>query len=658
MSAYKRIVTILIALVLLAGLVGPASAEKGPTWRKVMPHVMPAGDLGLAGGKLNAIPFNNPDYTYAKVIDAGSAIQRNAGLRPQGDKIVTFKEYTPGPKYEIFLYNIDGTGETMISPGDSGTGDIAQYSNPVWSDDGTKVAWIEVHNANANPNKIQVYDITTATRSYLYEPGTGLDVANFDFLGPSTTKIVFWDIVSGEADLFIYDAVTHTRTNITNSAGYKEYEPVSNLAGDKIVYWSGETAALEPVNTTHILQYNPATKAWDKDPTGFTPIPDSYWAFYSGRPDERIGLTVMSTKDVRVYNPDGISYFDLTGPGYSPAGGSARNFFGSHFESLARDIWFISNADNTAGGRDVYRATEALPKLYLDPEAASIPNDNSTTKTFTVRLANAVDLYGYQFVVTFDATNLEATGAVSDTSFFNGPVVPGDWNCVIDNVAGTVKFAMSRQNPQAAVSGSGPLATVTFKSKSSALAGAYPIDFQALTHVLANIEGVPLSHTTQGALLTLYNTGTLKGTVEVQGRPGRWQGAEVSIWSLATGYSASMSVINTDGTWEFTGVPAGSYQVNVEMARYLDAQKGEYGAGVVVTAGSPTTLSQVKVLGGDTNDDDHIYIGDLSTIGGAFGTTPPSVASADINNDATVNILDLVLAAGNYGKFSITNVPW
>ena len=38
------------------------------------------------------------------------------------------------------------------------------------------------------------------------------------------------------ADLFTWDGAT--LTNITNTSDYKEYEPVSNADGTKIVYWS------------------------------------------------------------------------------------------------------------------------------------------------------------------------------------------------------------------------------------------------------------------------------------------------------------------------------------------------------------------------------------------------------------------------------------
>ena len=99
----------------------------------------------------------------------------------------------------------------------------------------------------------------------------------------------------------------------------------------------------------------------------------------------------------------------------------------------------------------------------------------------------------------------------------------------------------------------------------------------------------------------------------------------------------------------------GTYDVTVEMGRYLDAEK----MGQVVVAGDTTTLCQVKLLGGDANDDDVINILDLSFIGYRFGLCegdPDYDPRADINNDGCINILDITGAGVNFNKTS--PVPW
>lgn len=295
-------------------------------------------------------------------------------------------------------------------------------------------------------------------------------------------------------------------------------------------------------------------------------------------------------------------------------------------------------------------------QLWLDPAIASIPNDNATTQTFTANIANALNLYGYQFVITFDQNNLEATAAAFDLTFFTNPAIsPPGWNATIDNTNGRVYYARTRQNPAPPVNGSGPLATVTFRSKTGAAAGQYKIDFAL--QKLGDIDGNELPVTTQYAWLTLYGRGNLQGTVDLQGRSDE-SGFTVTIMN-ASGYVQSQTFVAADGSWSFTNIPAGAYQVNIEMARYLDAQKGDGLSTVMVPAGGTTTLSKVKLLGGDANDDDTVDISDASIIGGAFGTVPGDLlwdSRADINNDLVVDVLDLVLMGGNYGKPS--PVPW
>jgi hypothetical protein len=51
-----------------------------------------------------------------------------------------------------------------------------------------------------------------------------------------------------------------------------------------------------------------------------------------------------------------------------------------------------------------------------------------------------------------------------------------------------------------------------------------------------------------------------------------------------------------------------------------------------------------------------IDVGDLALIGGAFGNSVTPDTGADVNADGVINILDLVLAGGNYGLSSPQ--PW
>ncbi len=315
--------------------------------------------------------MDNPDYYYAAIKSAPDGVYyRQAGFNPDRTRIVAQKSFNDGTaRTEIVLMDPDGSDEIIISAGDSGTGDIYGYMNPFWSDDGTVVGFAQV--PNAGPNKIVKYELASGIRSYIYQPTAPLDACNPDFVGNSTSTIVFWDWITadGAADLFIWDG--STLTNITNSSLYSDYEPVSNNDGSIILYWSGETTT-EPVNTTHTLTYTGGS--WVKD-VGFTPIADSYWSFWSGKSNNNIGVVVMSTKDVHVYDNTGSFLFDVTGPGYS--GGTGQwNFIGFCYEGNNGEILITSNAGRTTAGRDIIIAN---PRAMLFADAVSGSNSNPGT---------------------------------------------------------------------------------------------------------------------------------------------------------------------------------------------------------------------------------------------------------------------------------------
>ncbi len=433
MSAKVRILAVILLIATMLPLSAIQSAA-GPN-PKIVSHEQPFGDAGGLGIAAWST-FDNPNYYYAPITNAPSGVYyRQAGLSPDGTKIVAVKTWTEGAitRRETVLMNADGTGEVVISPGDSGEGDIYQYGNPFWSDDGTAVGFVEVH--NTNPNKVMRYDLATGTRTYIYEPTAPDDVANPDFLGASKTAIVFWDYGAGGdvADLFIWDGTT--RTNITNTADYKEYEPISNADGTKIVYWSGETTA-EPVNHTHTLTYSGGV--WVKD-LGFTPIPGSYWSYWTTPAATHIATTMITdysgTIDLYLYDATGTFVADLTGPGYT--GGTGQwNFFGCMPQGPNGEFVITSNAGRTDPGRDIV-IVAPRSALYVD-DSGSDSNPGTEAAPFAT-IQKGVDeaIAGGTVHVaagTYDGTinvdsrsNLTIVGADKDTTIVK-PATTLPWN--------------------------------------------------------------------------------------------------------------------------------------------------------------------------------------------------------------------------------------
>jgi len=284
--------------------------------------------------------------------------------------------------------------------------------------------------------------------------------------------------------------------------------------------------------------------------------------------------------------------------------------------------------------------------VVLDPWRTELHECEEVTLDVKVRANN---VYGVQFIVHFDPTNLEATSAGWDEDpFFPDHKI---WDAVVDHVNGTVKFAAVQRgdiHPDAAY-----------------------MDFDKVAHVVFHcigpgddhvwLEKLMLGEKEEGTEIpSIYTSayiknvppepGTITGQVDLQGRTNE-QGAIVTV--NPGGY---WSVSDSSGNYTIPNVPPGTYTVNAEMTLYLDGSK----SGVMVNAGATTTLNQVRLLGSDCNDDDIVNLHDATIMGPAFDSEPGDPnwdPRADINADGKVNILDAGISGGNWNKPSPVNWP-
>ncbi|MBC7261549.1 MAG: carboxypeptidase regulatory-like domain-containing protein [Chloroflexi bacterium] len=275
------------------------------------------------------------------------------------------------------------------------------------------------------------------------------------------------------------------------------------------------------------------------------------------------------------------------------------------------------------------------------PEPGEILEDNGAITTTLVLTCENV--YGYQFVVTFDPQLLQADGAGFDDSFISPDYTPPLWSATIDNGAGTVRFAASQVRPALPVTGTGVIGWVRFVGQS---APTLPATATVGIHepLLATRDGEPMTPTVISGTIRILPKAVITGEVELQGRSD-WSGAVVTAVQAAV-------TCTTDATgWYTLTVAAGTYGVTVEMARYLDAERE------VIAVRGANPLPRVKLLGGDANDDDEVDIVDASIIGGKYGlVVDPLTERADINADGVVDISDCTITGGNYTRTS--PVPW
>lgn len=169
--------------------------------------------------------------------------------------------------------------------------------------------------------------------------------------------------------------------------------------------------------------------------------------------------------------------------------------------------------------------------------------------------------------------------------------------------------------------------------------------YAASSNTCVSVNNIGPSGATMTADLTVMcgTTGVLEGLVHLQGRAVH-DGADVCAWDNGL----MIDCVVTDPTGFYSMIlPEGTYDLTVEMNRYLDGDK----AGVTAVAGVTTTMSTLALKGGDANDDDTVNIQDLAFLGGRYQCNlgdPCYDAKADANDDGLINIQDLVLAGGNY----------
>jgi hypothetical protein len=116
------------------------------------------------------------------------------------------------------------------------------------------------------------------------------------------------------------------------------------------------------------------------------------------------------------------------------------------------------------------------------------------------------------------------------------------------------------------------------------------------------------------------------------------------------------------GGYNFINLPVGTYLFRAAYPGYLTSEKN----GVNVSTNVPAIDAGATTLrGGDVNGDNAINILDVATILSKFGLSGVAVRSAsadcsgpdeafDINDDGLINVSDLAITAGNWGKVGPT----
>lgn len=287
-------------------------------------------------------------------------------------------------------------------------------------------------------------------------------------------------------------------------------------------------------------------------------------------------------------------------------------------------------------------------EVTLTPSAAMVCDADSVTIDFSG--VNA--MYGYEFVVEYDAAKVDATGSFINTWFnTSGAYIPWNGSCS----AGVCKFAVSLQAPATAVSGGGPVAKINLTDKAG---GAFQLKIKDVA--LSDIDGFAIPATVADDTIDLDVCGraAFAGKVSLQGRLTPMDAGTVKLVDTSATFPDIIVPFNAAGNFSATNIPVlpagSSYMIQAAHGLYLTNEKTQ-----TLAPGANLAGQNTRLLGGDANNTAVVDIGDLGCIGGDFGRTTTSTpamgncggtGSPDINLDLKVNIQDLSIAGGNYDK--------
>jgi hypothetical protein len=141
--------------------------------------------------------------------------------------------------------------------------------------------------------------------------------------------------------------------------------------------------------------------------------------------------------------------------------------------------------------------------------------------------------------------------------------------------------------------------------------------------------------------------GMVSGHVTLQGAVNH--SSLITFELSSPGWTDTVQVMTgTDGRYDLNDVAPGTYEISAKGSKWLRAKV----AGVVVLPGT-TTSQDFYLIGGDANDSNSVNVLDLNILKGTYGKAAGQLgydARADFNNSDSVNVLDLNILKSNYGK--------
>ncbi len=286
--------------------------------------------------------------------------------------------------------------------------------------------------------------------------------------------------------------------------------------------------------------------------------------------------------------------------------------------------YFIQVQPQTGEGTYLMEITRV--EQVVEPTASVMLNPASVlvggTSAGTVMLTN-IPQGGYasaEFTCSFDPALIQISNIADAGLFGSDPAVATN-----GPANGSFVFAVAGSNGQRATSDG---AVFTFTVTALAVGEA---EINCVARVSAGGSLTTIASTPATLLITAAD-GTVAGTVHAN-KP-----VTVTLYNGNT--TVTSGLVDANGNFTLTA-PAGNFTAVASAPGFLRAQ-----GNAVLTSGVTTTMPTITLLAGDIDGNDVIDQFDALTIGMNYNLAAP--AAADLNNDGTINVLDLELLAANY----------
>lgn len=305
--------------------------------------------------------------------------------------------------------------------------------------------------------------------------------------------------------------------------------------------------------------------------------------------------------------------------------------------------------------------------MYVEPQIITV--EIFTTFQVNVSVSQVVDLAAWEFKLYYHNEYLNATQihegqflkTAGQTSFF-----VKNFTDNYNSTHGMIWAFCTLIGQGPGATGSGALATMTFKAKLSGVTTLYMLETDMLdskmppnhiTHTTAdgtvNILGHDVAVTDVAPLKTIVGQGySMHINVTVENQGDYTETFNVTLYANTTIIETKTNITLTSGNsttltipWNTTGVAKGNYMIwayATPVPGETDTLDNTFTAGLVYV-----------VIPGDINNDDMVDIYDLILVASAFGSTADEATynpNADINNDGTIDIYDLIIVASNFGE--------